>query len=450
VVSLAGGGVLLLLASAGLVNAAAGFFGAGACLLVSSLTALASRLGRPPRTPIAGRGWWSISRLGWRNASFRPVRSVLSVSVMAAATFILVSVDAFRRTGEIDATDARGGTGGYTIAVDLLLPFAHDPDSAEGRALLGLASRDDVAIAPFRVLPGDDASCLNLYRPQRPRIIAPKAEFLEAGRFTFRDALAESPAERANPWLLLSRNVEAGGAIPVIADANSMTYVLHKRLGDEITIERGREAPLRLRLVAALSDSMLQGELVMSEAHFLEAFPSQEGYQLLLVGTAPAQVDEVSATIEDRLADFGADATPAAVRLAQFHRVENTYLSTFQTLGGLGLLLGTVGLGAVLLRNVLERRRELALLGAVGYGRGRLLAMVLAESALLLACGLAAGALCAIIAILPAALERGGALPTGAGLWILLLLVFGTGLIAAVVATRAALQSRLLDALRTE
>jgi len=33
-------------------------------------------------------------------------------------------------------------------------------------------------------------------------------------------------------------------------------------------------------------------------------------------------------------------------KLAAFHRVENTYLSTFQALGGLGLLLGTLGLGA--------------------------------------------------------------------------------------------------------
>ena len=57
----------------------------------------------------------------------------------------------------------------------------------------------------------------------------------------------------------------------------------------------------------------------------------------------------------------------AVERLAAFHRVENTYLSTFQALGGLGLLLGTVGLSAIMFRNVLERRRELALLRAVGY-----------------------------------------------------------------------------------
>ena len=87
----------------------------------------------------------------------------------------------------------------------------------------------------------------------------------------------------------------------------------------------------------------------------------------------------------------GADAVPTAQRLAEFHAVENTYLSTFQTLGGLGLLVGTVGLAAVLLRNVLERRKELALLRAVGYGRSHLFAIILSENAVLLGWGLAAG-----------------------------------------------------------
>ena len=72
-----------------------------------------------------------------------------------------------------------------------------------------------------------------------------------------------------------------------------------------------------------------------------------------------------------------------ADNLAAFHRVENTYLSTFQALGGLGLLLGTLGLGAVLLRNVMERRKELALLRAVGYRPEHLRTMVIAENAFL-------------------------------------------------------------------
>jgi hypothetical protein len=269
------------------------------------------------------------------------------------------------------------------------------------------------------------------------------------GRFAFQTSLARSDEERANPWLLLLRE-QADGAIPVIADANSMTYVLHRAIGDELVMDGPGGRPVRLRLVAALADSILQGELVMSEANFLELFPGLDGYKLLLVSAPVEQTNEVLAAVEDRLADAGADATPTGERLAEFHRVENTYLSTFQTLGGLGLLLGTVGLAAVLLRNMFERRKELALLEAVGYGRRHLFTLVVAESTLLLACGLAVGAVCALVAIAPAALERGGALPTATGTWLLLLAVFAAGLGSSVIATRAAVRTRLLAALRAE
>ena len=64
------------------------------------------------------------------------------------------------------------------------------------------------------------------------------------------------------------------------------------------------------------------------------------------------------------LRDRGLELTPAAEKLNAFNAVQNTYLDTFQVLGALGLLLGSVGLGVVVLRNVLERRGELALLAA--------------------------------------------------------------------------------------
>src|SRR4029077_16502561 len=108
-----------------------------------------------------------------------------------------------------------------------------------------------------------------------------------------------------------------------------------------------------------------------------------------------------SGPLESALSDYGFDVTSTAARLAAYHRVENTYISTFQTLGALGLLLGTIGLAAVLARNVLERRRELALLSAVGYRRFNLTVMILAENALVVIGGLAIGTACALVAIIP-------------------------------------------------
>jgi putative ABC transport system permease protein len=448
--AMAAAGALLIVAGAIDAIAPAGaFFGAAFALLAATLGAFLLVLRRRPVHGLAARGWKPLSQLGWRNASYRPGRSVLSMAVIASATFILIAVDAFRRESHAFEGDPRSGLGGYLFVVDTIVPIAHDPNTREGRESLNLFALDDgVRFEPFRLLPGEDASCLNLYAPRNPRILAPRDAFLEEGRFAFASSLADTDEERANPWLLL-RKSQPDGAVPVIADANSMTYVLHKAVGDEMVVDHSGQ-PVRLRFVAALRDSIFQSELLMAEANFRRLFPQQEGYQFLLAEGDADGLEAMMTAVEDGLSDFGADATSTAERLAQYHRVENTYLTTFQTLGGLGLLLGTVGLATVLLRNVLERRRELALLGAVGYRRSHFLTIVVAENAVLLAGGLLAGTVCAMIAVLPAVAERGGRLPLGAGVLLLLFAVLVTGLLSSVVATRAATRAPLLSSLRSE
>ncbi|HYT68838.1 MAG TPA: ABC transporter permease [Vicinamibacterales bacterium] len=424
------------------IDPAGAFFGAGASILIACLCLVTWRL----RAHSAG-GTPSIVRLGFRNTTERPGRSVLAIAVIASATFILISVDAFRR-GAIDPSDRHSGTGGYPLLVDLLLPLVHDPDSRDARELLGLQEAGGVSVEAFRVLPGEDASCLNLYEPVNPRILGVSQRLIDSGRFVFQGSLASTDADRANPWRLLAQQ-GTDGVIPVAADANSMTYVLHKKLADEIPLTHGAQH-IRLRLVAALADSVFQGELLMSDANFVKLFPEQQGYRLLLIDAPLAQAATIAQTIERTAGDLGADAIPTSQRLAEFHAVENTFISTFQSLGGLGLLVGTVGLAAVLLRNVLERRREIALLRAVGYARGNLFAIVLAENAVLLGLGLAVGAISALIAIAPAALERGARIPISAAGWLLLLAVLGAGLLSSGIATRAALRESLLAALRSE
>ena len=277
-------------------------------------------------------------------------------------------------------------------------------------------------IERFRLRPGDDASCLNLYQPRNPRILGASDKFIGSNRFVFQQSLAVSPEERANPWLLLNRQMD-DGTIPVIADANSINYVLHLKLGDELVLDDGA---IRLRVVAALADSVFQSELLMSEKNFVRLFPSQQGYRFFLIDAPEKDSQAVAVALEDRLSDFGFDVVSTSDRLANFHRVENTYLSTFQMLGGLGLLLGTLGMAAVLLRNMLERRRELALLRAVGYNASHFTIMVVAENALLLFLGLATGALCAMLAIAPVFFERGGRLPNiSLGLFLIAVLLSG-------------------------
>jgi putative ABC transport system permease protein len=445
---------LLLAAAMGRIGQAAGFFGGGTSLLLALLCLLSYRLRKRSRRLIRGRGWWSMYRLGVRNATHRPGRSVLCIALVAAAAFIIVSVDAFRRDGLQDVSDKKSGSGGYSLLAESMLPLVHDPNTQEGREALNLwtnretAALEDVSFERFRVRPGDDASCLNLYQPRNPRVLAPTDDLLRGGRFTFQSSLAQTAEEKNNPWLLLNKDA-ADGAIPVIADANSLTYVLHLKVGDLFVLDQG-SAGIRLRVVGALSDSIFQSEFLMSEKNFLRLFPEQEGRRFFLMETGAAtNSNELAAVLEERLSDYGFDVVSTGERLADFHRVENTFISTFQMLGGLGLVLGTLGLGAVLLRNVLERRRELALLRAVGYNSTHFSVMVIAENAFLLFCGLLTGTACALVSITPVIFSRGGQAPT-VTLGLLLLAVLVSGLAASLVATAVALRSPLLSALRAE
>ena len=449
----------LMMLAGGFVSRAAQtgmFFGAGAALLVACLFLFSAWLRSRDGRPLSGRGNWPLWRLGFRSASFRPSRSVLSAALIASAAFIIVSVDAFRRGPGGVSGDTHSGTGGFALIGQSDVPLLHNPNDTAGREALGVfdpaAPLSRTRFTRFRLRSGEDTSCLNLYRPTNPTIVAPEAGFIESGRFTFAASLAETDAERANPWLLLRRPV-SDGPIPVVADATSLQYVLHAAVGDTFSIDNGSARPLVLQFVASLRDSVLQGELVMAEENFVRLFPAQQGYRMFLIDApdarTPADAAALAGALERDLAPFGFDAVTAEERLESFHRVENTYLSTFQALGGLGLLLGTIGLAAIMFRNVLERRRELALLRAVGYDARRVSITIVAEAALLLGAGLAAGVGCAALAVTPAWLGRGGTLP-GPGLLGLLLAVAAAGLLSSIVATRAALRGNMLEALRAE
>jgi hypothetical protein len=304
----------------------------------------------------------------------------------------------------------------------------------------------------FRVKPGEDASCLNLYRPSKPTLLGAPPEMIRRGGFAFQSTIAATgstiagnEAEQANPWLLLEEKT-ADGAIPVFGDANSVQWILHLGLGQELEIRDEQGEARRLVIAGTLSRSIFQSQLILSEKHFLELFPSQGGYNLFLVETdSPA----VSAQLEERFADRGLDATGTADRLAGYLVVENTYLSTFQTLGGLGLLLGTLGLAVVMVRNVIERRGELALLQAVGFSRGSISWLVLAENGFLLVFGVIIGAATALLAVAPQ-LINGQAEPPWLSLSATLLLILAVGLIAGAAAVAATIRSPIVAALRGE
>jgi ABC-type lipoprotein release transport system permease subunit len=456
--------IALLLAGLAVVFAAAvpttaalsqtlAFFLSGTCLLLACLTGLAAWLHAEPHRPTPSTGRLALLRLGLRNARRRAGRSLLTAGLIAAATFLITSLHAMRLAPPPDATARDSGTGGFTLLAEATVPLHYDPNTPAGRAALGLPESAErtlagAAICSFRLQPGDDASCLNLYRPTQPTLLGAPPAMIQRGGFGFSATLADTPAERENPWLLLQRDLP-DGVVPAIADAAAAQWQLHVGLGQDVTISTEHGQDVRLRIVALLRGSCLQGPLIVAESQFKRLFPSVSGHAFFLIETASDQADHVEQALERGLSDFGLAATSTRRRLAELQTIQNTYLSTFQTLGGLGLLLGTGGLAVVLLRNIWERRGELALLQALGFSRAALHWLVLSENALLVGAGLATGLLSAAVVAVPHVVARAVATP-----WPSLLLmfaaIFAAGLLTGYLALAFSLRASLLPALRSE
>lgn len=413
-------------------------FGAGASMLVSGLAAISLWLRRP-------RPARHLTLLGMaaRNGAASPGRSLLSVALVAAACFVLVTVAASHR--EVDE-GAPEGAGRFPLFAESAVPLAADLNDPEGRLSLGLTGDEDlsgVSILPLRLVPGDDASCLNLYRPEKPRLLGVSPASFK-GRFNFRRTLEETK----DPWSLLDKEY-GPGIIPAVADENSATWILKLGLGEDLTMTNEAGDPIRLRLVALLDRGLFQSEMLVSEKSLLRHFPRRAGRSFFLIDAPPERAPQVSQILEEGLARYGFDVSSTAARLAAYQAVESTYLQTFGALGGFGLLLGTLGLGIALLRGIIERRGELAALRAFGFRRRRLAWMVTAENGFLLLLGVALGTAAGLLAVAPRLVESGGEIP-----WMpllsTLLAVLILGFASSLAAVWSALQAPLLPVLKEE
>jgi putative ABC transport system permease protein len=464
------------------------FFLVGVAALVGTLGLFAWWLAADHATAVRGAGTAALARLGLRNASRSRSRSLLTASLLASATFVIVAVATGQRNPAVEEPVKSSGNGGFTLVAETNQPILYDLNTDFGKAKLGIEQYYDAKstwIAPFRVKPGEDASCLNIYRTSTPTILGVSDsvidEFAKSKRFRFADT------RTAQPWELLRTELPEG-RIPVLGDMNTLMYSLHKGIGDVIPAPADAQSPLsprsgtpgrgaggegqtvptpsppqsapsptqsvppsppELEVRGMFDGSVFQGVLLMSETNFLRLFPDRAGYEYFLIECPQFQADGITSLLETKLADSGLDAQRVSDRLADFLAVQNTYLSTFQTLGGLGLLLGTLGLATVMLRNVLERRSELALLRAVGYTEGAVAALVLWENICLLLIGVACGAGSALLAMSPHLASTGADVPW-TSLTLLLLAVIAIGLLAAGGAVREAIRTPIVSTLRNE
>jgi ABC-type antimicrobial peptide transport system permease subunit len=386
---------------------------------------------------------FSVKNLLMKRIAGERRRNVMIVSFLSVGVFMVVSTGLYRKDLTAHADWPSSGTGGYDYFVETTMPVLFDVNSRQGREDLNLP--DSAQVVQFQVQQGDDASCLNLNKISRPRLIACNpAAFDQRGAFTFATRTDELDAQ--HPWLTLNKTL-AGDVIPAIADQTVIQWGLMKSVGDTLNYKTEDGHNLKLKLVGGLANSIFQGNVLISEAHFNRAFPSVSGSNVFLVDVKDTA--SVVSDLQSGMRNYGPEISRATDRLLSFYTVENTYLNIFLMLGALGLLIGTLGLGILIFRITFEQIPEYALLLSLGFSKASIQRLVMREKFFLMLVAVLIGLIPAVLSGLPTLFSS-----LYAGLWIWLpaisILVILSGTIFSLIAIRMAFKQNLVQALRNE
>ncbi|MBJ05567.1 MAG: hypothetical protein CMO40_00385 [Verrucomicrobiaceae bacterium] len=428
------------MAATGSMGAQGSFFLSGVFLLIAGLLRYRAWLGS---RGAQDHGELTSGSLAVLNSGRRPMRSLVVVGILACGVFLVIAVTAFQKHGGEEWAERSSGAGGFALWVETTNPInraadaKQDPDyfeMGEERGLLG-------EIRPFRLGVGDDASCFNLNKATRPRLLATDSSALaERDSFSLKAVAGGMQIERG--WELL-RDPAPPRVLRAFIDQTTMMWVLKKKVGDRITYQDEWDVDFEVEITGALADSVFQGSMIVDEEAFLTYFPSQEGYRLFLADlSGTSNPEEARSEIQKATADRGSTVTTTRERLEGFHGVENTYIAIFHVLGGLGLILGSAGLGIVTARNLVERKGEFQLMRTMGIAHRVTRKVIFKEVRAFIGWGLVIGLLASVVAILPA-LAGTPPLETLLGLGLMVILIAGNSLFWAFVGYAAGYRRRI-------
>ena len=117
------------------------FFGSGAASLVALLSLARILMRRGPSSSHT----LSLTKLAYKNTIRNPTRSTLTIGLVAAASFLIIAVSAFR----LDPDNR--GTGGYALMATSDQPIHLDLKSDDDRWELGFTDEESARLAGWQI-----------------------------------------------------------------------------------------------------------------------------------------------------------------------------------------------------------------------------------------------------------------------------------------------------------
>ena len=122
------------------------FFGAGDLVLAALLLWIWDALRADRGSSLVG-GHAALVRLAVRNGGRFPLRSTLTIGLMAAACFLIIAVSAFSLDPPSQGPTFDTGDGGFALVAQTDQPIYQDLNSAGGRQSLAFTEKSEQLLA---------------------------------------------------------------------------------------------------------------------------------------------------------------------------------------------------------------------------------------------------------------------------------------------------------------
>jgi putative ABC transport system permease protein len=331
-----------------------------ALTLIPLVTELMGRLLRPVAPSLLGLE----GRLAADNLVRSPGRTGIVIAALAATTALVFGLSAFIHSTKQTVYNWLDNK----VAADLFLTCGGSIDSASLTQPMDAHLRDKLTSLPeVEAVVGIRFHLLD-FRDRLVFMLAFDANAFPEDSPRARQTLAHSyPRLRQGGTALVSENFAA-------------LYNVHQ--GDRISV-RGRDGPLTLEVIGVVVDyTWNRGTILVDRAWFKKTF----GDDLVDIWDVYLRPGADPLAVSNKiLAKWGRQEALYAATRKQMHDsiekgIDRVYLLGYAQFGVVGLvtLLGVV---SALFISVLQRRRELGLLRAVGASRGQVLGTVVAEAA---------------------------------------------------------------------
>jgi ABC-type antimicrobial peptide transport system permease subunit len=301
-----------------------------------------------------------MRRNGRRTASTVAVFALIIFSIVSLSVVIQVQNSAL-------ANSAKEQGGGFDIMAEATRPIGPDLNDQAARTKLGVSLTAPADFYMVRTVGTSGAVCSNMNPQYPPRLMGVDDRFMNASDLELTSS-SFNGNDRAK-WGSLDARVD--GRIPIFADENTLIIYLgyaeyEGALGHVFTVDT-EKGPAELVVAGILSPSVIAGNFVMHEDFLKQLYPTGSGYRVVFVKTQAK--DALINELEKGLATYGLDARKVEDIVRETTSAEQGYMNLFQAYLGAGLVLGVVALAVTQAREVTERRRDIAMLKAIGLSR---------------------------------------------------------------------------------